>query len=199
MPRYGSISVALARALRPTHGILRVPRGARPLHLPPSDPPSPGQMSPYVVPDRAQPERKLQTTLTPTFWAALTIVPFDALAGDLTQSKMIPDGDVPAAPQVSVSSEESTSTQPSKLTEPPPVRHEYYFFDDGNVTFLVRPLHSDTSPQLTWTNNVHRSKAYSIAFMNISSAVTRVNSMVVFQSSPRSNPPGLLPLFLYVM
>jgi len=156
-------------------------------------------MSPYVVPDRAHPERKLPTELTPTFWAALTIVPFDALAGDLTQCKVIPDDDVPA--QVSVSSEESTtntSTQPSKLADPPPVRHECYFFDDGNVTFLVRPLHSDTGI-LIWTNNVHRSKAFSIAFMNISSAVTRVNSMVVSQSSPCSNPPGLLPLFLYMM
>jgi hypothetical protein len=146
MPRYGSISVALTRASRPTHGILRVPGGARPFHLPPSDPPPPGQMSPYVVPDRAQPERKLQTALTPTFWAALTIVPFNALAGDLTQCKVIPDDDVPVAAQVSVSSEESTnmSTQPSRLADTPPVRHEYYFFDDGNVTFLVRPLHSDT-------------------------------------------------------
>jgi hypothetical protein len=99
-------------------------------------------MSPYVVPDRAQPERKLPTALTPTFWAALSIVPFDSL--DPTQSKVILDDDVPA--EVSVLSEESTntSTQASKLADPPHVEHEYYFFDDGNVTFLVRPLHSDT-------------------------------------------------------
>ena len=102
-------------------------------------------MSPYVVPDRAQPERNLPTALTPTFWAALTIVPFDT-STHLTQSKVIPDDDVPA--QVSVSSEEitNTSTRPSPLADPPPVhvQHEYYFFDDGNVAFLVRPLHSDT-------------------------------------------------------
>jgi hypothetical protein len=83
--------------------------------------------------------------LTPTFWAALTIVPFDTLASDPAQPKVIPDDDVPA--QVSVSSEEiaNTSIQPSKFADSPPVPHEYYFFDDGNVTFLVRPLHSDTA------------------------------------------------------
>jgi len=97
-------------------------------------------MSPYVVPDRAQPERKLPTALTPTFWAALTITPFDTL--DPAQSKMILNDEVPA--EVSVTSEESmnTSTQ-SKLADPPQ-EHEYYFFDDGNITFLVRPLRCDT-------------------------------------------------------
>ena len=99
-------------------------------------------MSPYVVPDRVQPERKLPTALTPTFWAALTTVPFDTL--DPAQPKISLDDDVPA--EVSVLSEESTktSTQASKLADPPLVEHEYYFFDDGNVTFLVRPLRSDT-------------------------------------------------------
>jgi hypothetical protein len=85
--------------------------------------------------------------LTPTFWAALTIVPFDPLAGDPAQSEVIPNHDIPA--HVSVSSQAdgiaNTSTQPSKLADSPPVPHEYYFFDDGNVKFLVRPLFFDTA------------------------------------------------------
>jgi hypothetical protein len=79
--------------------------------------------------------------LTPTFWAALTITHFDSL--DPPQSKTILNDDVPA--EVSVLSEQYTNTSTQfKLAGPPHVEHEHYFFDDGNITFLVRPLRRDT-------------------------------------------------------
>jgi len=100
-------------------------------------------MSPYVVPDSrlasVQLERKtdnLPKTLTPTFWAELTIVPFDSLI-DPAQSNATPNDDVSAES----SSQESmdTGTALSKLADPQPphVPHEHFFFDDGNITFLV--------------------------------------------------------------
>jgi hypothetical protein len=99
---------------------------------------------PYVVPNRMQPEGKLPTTLTPTFWAPLAIVPFDTL--DPVQSKVIPDDDIPASAQVSASSQEYINTilPPYKSVDPPHVQHKCFFFDDGNITFLVRLVHLDT-------------------------------------------------------
>jgi hypothetical protein len=106
-------------------------------------------MSPYVVPDHrlanVQLERNtdnLPKPLTPTFWAELTIVPFDSL-GDPVRSNATPNDDVSAE----LSSQESmdTGTTLSKLADPQPphVPHEHFFFDDGNITFLVRPLRFD--------------------------------------------------------
>ena len=103
-------------------------------------------MSPYVVPDRrlanVQLERNtdnLPKSLTPTFWAELTIFPFDSLV-DPAQSNATPNDDISAE----LSSQESMvmGTTLSKLADPqpPPVLHAHFFFDDGNVTFLVRPL-----------------------------------------------------------
>jgi len=68
-------------------------------------------MSPYVVPDHLL-ERNFRTTLTPTFWASLTIIPFDSLGPP--QSKL-------------VASDEDG------------VQHNRFVFEDGNVTFLVGP------------------------------------------------------------
>ena len=105
------------------------------------------QMSPYVVPDHrlasVQLERNadnLPKTLTPTFWAELTIVPFGNLA-DPAQSNATPNDDAPA--ELSQESmDTSTTTTLSKLADPQSlyVPHERFFFDDGNVTFLVRTL-----------------------------------------------------------
>jgi len=91
-----------------------------------------------------QPEGKLPTTLTPTFWAPLAIVPFDTL--DPVQSKVIPGDDIPASAQVSASFQEYINTilPPYKSVDPPHVQHKCFFFDDGNITFLVRPVHLDT-------------------------------------------------------
>ena len=112
-------------------------------------------MSPYVVPDHrlasVQLERNtdnLPKTLTPTFWAELTIVPFDNLA-DPAQSNATPNDDVPSElSQESMSMD--TDTTLSKLTDPRPpyVPHARFFFDDGNITFLVRPSRFSTSDNL---------------------------------------------------
>ena len=108
------------------------------------------QMSPYVVPDHrlasVQLERNtdnLPKTLTPTFWAELTIVPFDNLA-DPAQSNATPNDSAPAE-LLQESMDTDTTTTLSKLADPQPpyVPHERFFFDDGNITFLVRPLRFD--------------------------------------------------------
>jgi len=107
-------------------------------------------MSPYVVPDHrlasVQLERNtdnLPKVLTPTFWAELTVVSFDNLV-EPAQSNATPNDDVPATPELSQESMD-TGTTLSKLPDPQPpyVPHERFFFDDGNITFLVRPLHFD--------------------------------------------------------
>ena len=97
-------------------------------------------MSPYMVPDHVL-ERKFPTALTPTFGAGLTIVPFNTLHS--TQSKVIPEDNVPAQPSASSEESVNTSTPPSRLAILPHMRHNRFFFDDGNVTFLVRLVRSD--------------------------------------------------------
>ncbi|KAI0295262.1 hypothetical protein BC826DRAFT_1009143 [Russula brevipes] len=53
------------------------------------------------------------------------------------QTKVMPKDDDPA--RLSQSSDESTNTNTprSKVVGPPPVQHDRFFFDEGNVTFLV--------------------------------------------------------------
>ena len=98
-------------------------------------------MGSYVVPDNHVLDPNLPTPLTPQFWGDLTIVSFDAL--DSLKTGTIPENHIPA--QLSASSNESgnTSTPPFKLADPPGVPHDRLFFDDGNVTFLVRFLCPD--------------------------------------------------------
>jgi len=107
-------------------------------------------MSPYVVPDHRLASVRLERntdnlpkTLTPTFWAELTVVPFDNLV-DPAQSNTTPNDDVPA--ELSQGSMDTDTAMLSKLADlqPPYVPHERFFFDDGNITFLVRPLHFDS-------------------------------------------------------
>ena len=109
-------------------------------------------MSPYVVPDHrlasVQLERNtdsLPKTLTPTFWAELAIVPFDNLV-DPAQSNGTPtDDDIWSPAGLSQGSMDTGITSLSKSADPQPlyVPHERFFFDDGNITFLVRPLRFD--------------------------------------------------------
>lgn len=93
-------------------------------------------MSPYVVPDHVL-ERKFPTVLTPTFWTALTIVPFD------TQPKVTPEDDVPAQPSASSEESATSSTSLSWLADLPYVQHDRFYFDDGNIIFLVRIVRPD--------------------------------------------------------
>ena len=149
-------------------------------------------MSPYVVPDsrlaNVQLERNtdnLPKSLTPTFWAELTIVPFNSL-GDPARSNMTPNDDISAE----LSSQESMDAGMtlSKLADPQPphVPHAHFFFDDGNIIFLVRALCFDASYLLTWMGNLNRSRAFSTVFINISSAAIRVTSRTASHDSPRS-------------
>jgi len=94
-------------------------------------------MSPYVVPDNVL-ERDFRTTLTPTFWATLNIIPFDSLGP--SQSKLVAseDGD-PVKPPASSDKSMNAKTPLSKSADLPHVRHNRFFFEDGNVTFLVSP------------------------------------------------------------
>ena len=108
-------------------------------------------MSPYVVPDHhlasVQLERNtdnLPKTLTPTFWAELTIVPFDNLT-DPAQSNATPNDDVPSElSQESMSMDTDSTLSKVANTQPPYVPHARFFFDDGNITFLVRPSRFST-------------------------------------------------------
>jgi hypothetical protein len=96
-------------------------------------------MSPYVVPDHLL-ERNFRTALTPTFWASLTIIPFDSL--DPSQGKLVASEDgVPVKSPASYNDNESVNakTPLSKLADVPHVQHDRFFFEDGNVTFLVSP------------------------------------------------------------
>jgi hypothetical protein len=102
-------------------------------------------MSPYVVPDHVL-EQNLSTSLTPTFWGALTIVSFDSLALDSDdspqlESSVIHDDPHPAQPSASSKEPESTSTPLAKSIDLPAVPHSGLYFDDGSITFRVRPLH----------------------------------------------------------
>ena len=94
-------------------------------------------MSPYVVPDHVL-ERNLPTSLTPTFWGALTIVSFDSLDTDSPHSSVIPENHLAAQLSTSSKGSENTVTPSFKPVNLPPVRHRRLYFDDGNITFCVR-------------------------------------------------------------
>jgi hypothetical protein len=91
-------------------------------------------MSPYIVPDHVL-ERNLSTSLTPTFWGALTIVSFDSLDSDSPQLKSSVTHESPLSAQLLalLKEPEKTSTPLSK--------HGHLYFDDGSITFRVRLLH----------------------------------------------------------
>jgi hypothetical protein len=67
----------------------------------------------------------------------LTIVPFDTL--DPAQSKIIQDDKLSEKESSPCQESMSASSPPSNLAGPPHVHHERFFFDDGNITFLVSP------------------------------------------------------------
>ncbi len=94
-------------------------------------------MSPYVVPDHVL-DRNLSTSLTPTFWGALTIVSFDSLDSDSPQSGLIPEKQNLAQLSTSSKGSEDTNTPLSKSVDLPAVPHRRLYFDDGNITFCVR-------------------------------------------------------------
>jgi hypothetical protein len=98
---------------------------------------APGQMSPYVVPDHVL-ERKLPTSLTPTFWGTLTIVPFDSLDTDSPKSSVIPENHLVAQLSTSSKGSENTITPFSKSVDLPAIPHPRLYFDDGSITFRVR-------------------------------------------------------------
>ncbi|KAI0295263.1 hypothetical protein BC826DRAFT_968513 [Russula brevipes] len=92
-------------------------------------------MSPYVVPDHAL--RRIQqtpSTLIPRFGATLSIVSFDALGSGQTTG--FPD-DVSMRSPTSSDERVNTSGPDFKLVDPPHVHHSRFFFDDGDITFIV--------------------------------------------------------------
>ena len=155
-------------------------------------------MSPYIVPDHVL-ERNLSTSLTPTFWGALTIVSFDSLDSDSPQleSSGVVQGN-PLSAQLSTSPKEpeNMSTPLSKSAELPVVQHRRLYFDDGSITFRVRLLHHlDPWYPLNW-RKLHRSRTICIASIGLCSVADRRNSRISFRSFPpskRTRP--LLPFF----
>jgi len=99
-------------------------------------------MSPYVVPHHVL-DPNLPTSLTPTFWGALTIVSFDSLESDAPQPGVIPENQV--LPQLSTppKGSENTTTPLPKSVDLPAVPHHRLYFDDGNITFRVRLVRLD--------------------------------------------------------
>jgi hypothetical protein len=148
-------------------------------------------MSPYIVPDHVL-ERNLSTSLTPTFWGALTVVSFDSLDPDSPQleSSVIHEDPHPASAQLSASSKEpeNTSTPLSKSIDVPTVRHRRLYFDDGSITLRVRLLHLDPGYCLNW-RNLHRSRTLCIASIDLYSVADRRNSRISFRSFPLSKSP----------
>ena len=94
-------------------------------------------MSPYVVPDHVL-ERKLPTSLTPTFWGALTVVSFESLDTDSPQSSGIAETHLVAQLSTSSKGSENTTTPLSEPVNLPAIPHPRLYFDDGNITFCVR-------------------------------------------------------------
>ncbi len=144
-------------------------------------------MSPYVVPDHVL-EQKLSTSLTPTFWGALTIVSFDSLDTDSPRSSVIPEDH--SVPRFSTPSKESENTI-TPLFEPvnlPVVRHRRLYFDDGNITFRVRLCASRPWYSLIW-RYLRRFREFYIASIGLYSVADRGNSRILFPSFPRSKRP----------
>ncbi|SRR5258707_13722617 len=96
-------------------------------------------MSPYIVPDHIL-ERNLPTSLTPTFWGALTIVSFDSLDPDSPQSSVTHENLLQEQLSVLSKESENTSAPPSKSVDLPAVPHKHLYFDDGNIMIRVRPV-----------------------------------------------------------
>ena len=145
------------------------------------------QMSPYIVPDHVL-ELNIPTSLTPTFWGALTIVPFDSLATDSPQSTAIFKNNL-----VPTSSKGSENTL-TPLFEPvnlPTVRHHRLYFDDGNITFRVRLFSFRFWYLLIW-RYLHRFRGFSIASIDLCSVADRGNSRILFPSFPNSKRPPTL-------
>jgi hypothetical protein len=163
--------------------------------------PAPDQMSPYVVPDHVL-ERNLPTSLTPTFWGTLTIVPFDSLDtdSDSPQSTVVPENHLFAQLSTSSKGSEFTFTPPFKPVNLPAVPHPRLYFDDGNITFRVRLCASRSWYLLIW-RYLHRFRDFSIASIGLYSVVDRGNSTISFRSFPRSKRPPSRPplLFLWTM
>jgi len=92
-------------------------------------------MSPYVVPDHAL-RRNQQTppALIPRFGTTLSIVSFDALGSRQTTAF---SDDVSMRPPASSDERVNTSLPDFKLVDLPHVHHSRFFFDGGNITFLV--------------------------------------------------------------
>jgi len=141
-------------------------------------------MSPYVVPDHVL-ERKLPTSLTPTFWGALTVVSFDSLDEDSPRSSVIPENHLVA--QLSTSSKESENAIAllSKPVSGLGIPHPYLYFDDGNITLRVRLCAFQRWYLLTWLY-IHRFREFTIAFIGLYFVADRRNSRISFRSFPRS-------------
>ena len=150
-------------------------------------------MSPYVIPDHVL-ERKLPTSLTPTFWGELTVISFDSLDTDSPQSCVIPENHLVA--QLSTSSEGSENTI-TPLSEPvnlPAIPHPRLYFDDGNIMFRVG-LCAPRSWYLLICRYLHRFREYSIASIGLCSVAHRGNSRISFPCFPRrERPPSRPPL-----
>ncbi|KAH9962483.1 hypothetical protein BJV74DRAFT_787129 [Russula compacta] len=76
----------------------------------------------------------------PIFWTGLTIIPFDTPHSHSTQRKVTPRDNVPAQPSASSKEFINTSTPPSWLADLPYAQHDRFFFDDGNIIFLVKGI-----------------------------------------------------------
>ena len=101
----------------------------------------PSRMSPYVVPDHGA-EQCPQTILSPTSSTGSTVISFGSL--DSVQANLILEDDVPEKPPGSEEGSVNTSVPPSSTLAHRPYtqrKHKRFFFDDGNITFLVRLSH----------------------------------------------------------
>ena len=77
----------------------------------------------------------------PTFSGASTIISFDAV--ESPQNSVLPENHVFVQLSASSKGSGNSNTPPSRLADPRGVPHSRLFFEDGNITFLVRLERSD--------------------------------------------------------
>jgi len=149
------------------------------------------------------------TALSPSLSKAPSIVSVDStLMEKLSNSQNTPRADQPRAKHISSRVIGQSGTRTSWTSSMCPwvdatddsfIRHHKYFFDDGNVTFLVRGL----QPWVVWSEFSHqimyRLKTHCIASTDISSLATRYTSPPDSPSSMSVTTRPSLPSYPWVI
>jgi hypothetical protein len=168
------------------------PSQSRSSSEPPQDIPSPSD-------SHRNARNDLPTALTLTS-SASSIISFGSL--DSVQANLVleRENDGHTQQQDSAEGSASMSALPSSSGKSacPYVQHKYLFFDDGNITFLVRPMHPTLAPT-DLEEHLYRLRASFIASIVISSAEIRVYSGNASHDFPHRRGLRLRVSFLWMV